>query len=181
MEAEAVDFSRFRFHRKSTASTFSASSFRFRFQIPAFDAVLQDFSDRFQEFEKISKTLRLVAFPHLVETESAPMDLQMELAQIKNDEQLVQKFKDEENSLETWKSAIKYPLLRELARETLTLSGSIDLCKSAFSKIKYLKNGYRTRLLDSNLESELRLMVSDETPDFASLSARMQTKGVINV
>ena len=27
-----------------------------------FDAVLQDFSDRFQDFEKISKTLRLVAF-----------------------------------------------------------------------------------------------------------------------
>ena len=29
VEAEAVDFSRFRFHRKSTASTASASSFRF--------------------------------------------------------------------------------------------------------------------------------------------------------
>ena len=34
VEAEAVDFSRFRFHRKSTASTASASSFRFRFYIP---------------------------------------------------------------------------------------------------------------------------------------------------
>ena len=33
VEAEAVDFSRFRFHRKSTASTASASSFRFH--IPA--------------------------------------------------------------------------------------------------------------------------------------------------
>ena len=31
VEAEAVDFSRFRFHRKRTAS---ASSFRFRFHIP---------------------------------------------------------------------------------------------------------------------------------------------------
>ena len=38
VEAEAVDFSRFRFrfHRKSTASTASASSFRFRFHIPGF-------------------------------------------------------------------------------------------------------------------------------------------------
>ena len=34
VEAEAVEFSRFRFHRKSTASTASASSFRFRFHIP---------------------------------------------------------------------------------------------------------------------------------------------------
>ena len=142
-----------------------------------FGAVLQDFSDRFQDFEKISKTLRLVAFPHLVKTESASMDLQMELVKIKNDEQLVQKYKDEENLLETWKSAIKYPMLRELAIETLALFGSTYVCKSAFSKIKYLKNEYRTRLLDSNLESELRLMVSNETPDFASLSARMQNQG----
>lgn len=34
------------------------------------------------------------------------MDLQMELVEIKNDEQLVQKFKGEENLLETWKSVI---------------------------------------------------------------------------
>ena len=60
-----------------------------------FDAILQDFCDRFQDFEKISKTSRLVAFPHLMETESAPMDLQMELVEIKNDEQLVQKFEEE--------------------------------------------------------------------------------------
>ena len=39
VEAEAVDFSRFRFrfHRKSTASTASASSFRFRFHIPDYN------------------------------------------------------------------------------------------------------------------------------------------------
>ena len=36
MEAEAVEFSRFRFHRKKTASTASASSFCFRFHIPDF-------------------------------------------------------------------------------------------------------------------------------------------------
>ena len=116
----------------------------------------------------------MLLFSHLVETKSAPMDLQMELVEIKNDEQLVQKFKDEENLLETWKSAIKYLMLRELTRETLTLFGSTYVCESAFSKIKYLMNEYRTQLIDSNLESELRLMVSNETPDFASLSARMQ-------
>ena len=132
------------------------------------DAVLQDFSDRFQDFEKISKTLKLVAFPHLVETKSAPTDLQMKLVEIKNDEQLVRKFKDEENLLETWKSAIKYPMLRELARETLALFGSTYVCESAFSKIKYLKKEHRARLLDSNLQSELRLMVSNETLDFVS-------------
>ena len=47
----------------------------------------------FKIFRKFKKLLRLVAFSHLVETESAPIDLQMELVDIKNDEQLVQKFK----------------------------------------------------------------------------------------
>ena len=73
-----------------------------------------------------------------------------------------------------WKRAIKYFLLRELARETLALFGSTYVCESAFSKKKYLKNEYRTRLLDSNLVSKLRLMAFKETPDFASLSARIQ-------
>ena len=51
------------------------------------------FLNVFKILRKFQK-LRLVAFPHLVETESVPMDLQMEPVEIKNDEQLVQKFKD---------------------------------------------------------------------------------------
>ncbi|KRZ04086.1 hypothetical protein T11_3479 [Trichinella zimbabwensis] len=43
------------------------------------DVLLKEFSERFKDFEKISVALRLVAFPHLVATESAPLDLQMEL------------------------------------------------------------------------------------------------------
>jgi len=43
-----------------------------------FDAVLQD-------FERISATLRLATFPHLVETKSVPLHLQMELLELKND------------------------------------------------------------------------------------------------
>ena len=139
-----------------------------------FDAVLQDFADRFQDFKKISQTLRLVAFPHLVDTESAPIYIQMELVELKNDEKLVAKFNQEENSIETWKSATEYPLLRELAKETFVLFGSTYVCKSAFSMMKYLKNEYCTRLLDGNLESQLKLIISRKVPDFARLSVHMQ-------
>ena len=109
-----------------------------------FNTVLQDFADRFQDFSRISTTLRLVAFPHLVETESAPLNLQMELVELKNNEQLVKKFKDEENLVDTWKGALEYPLLRELARKTLVLFGSTYMCEAVFSKMKYLKNKYQT-------------------------------------
>ena len=51
-----------------------------------FDGVLQEFSNRFQNFERISDKSRVVAYPHLVETETEPLNLQMELVELKNDE-----------------------------------------------------------------------------------------------
>ena len=89
-----------------------------------FDWVLQEFFNRFQDFERISDTTRLVAYPHLVETETAPLNLQVELVELKNDEQFVKKFKDEEDQLDTWRGSIKYPSLEELARKTVVLFGS---------------------------------------------------------
>ena len=61
-----------------------------------FDGVLQEFSNRFQDFKKISDTTRLGAYPHLVETETASLNLQMELVELKKDEQFVKKFKDKD-------------------------------------------------------------------------------------
>ena len=142
-----------------------------------FDAVLQEFSNRFQNFERISDTTRLVAYLHLFETETAPLNLQMELVKLKNDEQLVKKFKDEEDLLDTWRGAVKYPNLQELARKTLLLFESTYVCEAGFSRMKYLKNKYRTRLSDSNLECGLRLMISSEPPNFASLSEEVQDQG----
>ena len=82
-----------------------------------FDGVLQEFSSRFQDFERISITTKLVAYPRLVETKTAPLNLQMELVELKNDEQFVKKYKDEEDLLDTWRGAVKYPNLQELARK----------------------------------------------------------------
>ncbi|KAG8239675.1 hypothetical protein J437_LFUL013898 [Ladona fulva] len=141
------------------------------------DGLLQEFANRFQDFEKISATIRLVASPHLVETESAQLHLQMELVELKNNEQLVKKFTEESDLPDTWKSAVEYPQLRELARNILVLFGSTYFCEATFSRMKYLKNKYQTRLVDRNLESGIRLMVSSESPDFASLSANMQEQG----
>ena len=138
---------------------------------------MQEFSYRFQDCETISDTTKLVAHPHLVETETAPLHLQMELVELKDDEQLVKKFKDEEDQLDTWRGTVKYPNLQELARKTLVLFGSIYVCEAGFSRMKHLKNKYRTRLSDSNLECGLRLMVSSEPPNFASLAEEVQDQG----
>ena len=139
-----------------------------------FDGVLQQFSNRFQDFERIFDTTRLVAYPHLVETETAPLNLQMEVVELKNDEQLVKKFEDQENLLDTRRWAVEYPNLQELARKTLILFGSAYVCEAGFLRMKCLKNKCRTRLSDCNLECGLRLMISSEPPNFASLSEEVQ-------
>ena len=66
----------------------------------------------------------------------------MKLVELKNDKQLVKKFKDEEDMLHMWRGAVKYPNLQELTRKTLVLFGSTYVCKAGFSRMKYLKNKY---------------------------------------
>ena len=51
-----------------------------------FDSILKQFDDRFGEFHGMKKQLQLVSAPQTVETESAPLELQMELLELKNDD-----------------------------------------------------------------------------------------------
>ena len=141
-----------------------------------FHGVLQEFCYRFQDLESIFDTTRLVAYPHLVKTEIAPLNLQIKLVALKNDEQFVKKFEDKD-LLDTRRGAVKHPNLQELARKTLVLFRSTYVCEAGFSRMKYLKYKYRTRFSDSNLECGLRLMISSEPPNFASLSEEVQDQG----
>ena len=76
-----------------------------------FDEISQKFSYRFQDFKRISDTTRLAAYSRLVETETAPFNFQMEVVELKNDEQFVKKFKDEEDLLDTCRGTVQYPNL----------------------------------------------------------------------
>ena len=99
-----------------------------------FDGVLQEFSNRFQDFERISDTTGLAAYPHLVETKAAPLNLQMELVEWKNDKQFVKKFEDEEDLLHTWRGAVKYPNLQELAEKLLFFLEALTCAKQDFQE-----------------------------------------------
>ncbi|KAF0737720.1 general transcription factor II-I repeat domain-containing protein 2-like, partial [Aphis craccivora] len=73
---------------------------------------------------------------------------------------------------EFWKHAStqKYPNLRSIALRISSFFGSTWLCESTFSSMKYLKNKYRSRITDSNLDSSLRAAVSNYIPQFSKLS-----------
>ena len=135
---------------------------------------LQDFADRFQDFEKISQTLRHVAFPHLVDTESAPFHLQMELMQLKNNEKLVAKFNQEENLIESWKSAMEYSLLPELTRETFWKHLSLRI--SIFND-EVLEERVSHTIVGRKFGVSNKVMICREVPDFARFSAHMQDQG----
>ena len=82
------------------------------------------------------------------------------------------KLNQEENLIEMRKSATEYPLPQELARKTCTFWQHLHLRVSIFND-----EVLEERVLDGNLESQLKLMVSREVPDFAGLAARMQDGG----
>ena len=69
-----------------------------KYEIPAtsfsgvHEALLLEFAERFQDYDKISENMRLFASPHLVETDSALLDVQMELIELTNNAQLVKKY-----------------------------------------------------------------------------------------
>ena len=69
--------------------------------LSVFNGVLQEFSNRFQDFKRIFDTTKLAAYPCLIETKTALLNLQMKLVELNNDEQFVKKFKDEEDLLDT--------------------------------------------------------------------------------
>jgi len=77
--------------------------------------MLQEFTGRFNDFNKILPALRLAASPHSVEREHAALDVQPKLAEVKNDEQLLTKFEEKGDLIEVWKLAVEYSKLRELA------------------------------------------------------------------
>ena len=76
------------------------------------DSLLQEFPGRFNDFNRILTALRLVASPHPMETESAPLDIQVELVELKNDEQHLKKLQEKRDLIEAWKLVVEYPKLR---------------------------------------------------------------------
>ena len=58
----------------------------------------------------------------------------MELIELRNKEQFVKKFKDNEDLLDTWRGAVKYPNLQESAKKTLVLFWKHLRVRSRFFK-----------------------------------------------
>jgi 17beta-estradiol 17-dehydrogenase/3beta-hydroxysteroid 3-dehydrogenase/mitotic-spindle organizing protein 1 len=68
----------------------------------------------------------------------------------------------------------RYGALRTYALQMLTRFGSTYVCEASFSTMNVVKSKYRSRLSNANLESNLRVALSDYKPDYDRLVSDMQ-------
>lgn len=98
--------------------------------------------------------------------ENQPIELQMELCELQTDLELISS--SHTNGIHFWKtcSAFKYPKLTESMLRFLSMFGSTYSCEQNFSTMNIIKNKYRSRLTEVNLETLLRISTTNIEIDF---------------
>ena len=83
--------------------------------ISVLDSLIQNYNERFKDFEKHENCLKLTFMPNLVDIPSAPANLKMELIELSKDNILKYLFNSKNGPLEILKNAIDYPRPRHHA------------------------------------------------------------------
>ncbi|CAI5677807.1 unnamed protein product [Oreochromis niloticus] len=137
------------------------------------DALHGEFCRRFLDFNKIDKSLQLVAFPLSQDPETAPEELQLELIDLQSDPALKEKFSSLKlNDFYASLNDAAFPNLRRKAQMMLALFGSTFVCEQTFSVMNINKASHRSKLTDLHLRSILRIATTKLTPDFDALAKK---------
>ncbi|KAL3980946.1 trypsin [Sarotherodon galilaeus] len=137
------------------------------------DALHREFCRRFLDFDKIDKSLRLVAFPLSQDPETAPEELQLELIDLQSDPALKEKFSSLKlNDFYASLNDAAFPNLRRKAQMMLALFGSTFVCEQTFSVMNINKASHRFKLTDLHFRSILRIATTKLTPDFDALAKK---------
>ena len=142
--------------------------------ISVLDSLIQNYNDRFKDFEKHENTLKLAFMPHLVDIPSAPANLQMELIELSEDNIMKSLFNSKNDPLKIWKNTTDYPRLRHHAHKVLSCFSTTYCCESAFSYMTQIKTKLRTQLSDAHLEDQLRLRTTMLEPNIELLVKNKQ-------
>ncbi|XP_076744961.1 general transcription factor II-I repeat domain-containing protein 2-like [Maylandia zebra] len=137
------------------------------------DALHGEFCRRFLDFDKIDKSLQLVAFPLSQDPETAPEELQLELIDLQSDPALKEKFSS--LKLDDFYASLNdaaFPNLRRKAQMMLALFDSTFVCEQTFSVMNINKASHRSKLTDLHLRSILRIATTKLTPDFDALAKK---------
>lgn len=131
---------------------------------------------RFSDFRKFQEPFGLVENPWAITTANVARlsvfgyearNLKNELIDLQNDTELKSIFEEKKKDkvhYEFWKvvDEEKFPNLIDCAQKILCVFASTYVCESTFSKLKFIKNKYRSRLTSENVENILRISVSSQ-------------------
>ncbi|KAI6653051.1 general transcription factor II-I repeat domain-containing protein 2B-like [Oopsacas minuta] len=135
----------------------------------------ENFDTRFGDFRNQQQSFKIFAQPFSFELQYAPQELQLELIDLQSSIDLKADFKDVGviSFYKTLPSDI-YPAILQHARRIASLFGSTYTCEVFFSKMKYIKNKYRTNLTDDHLQDVLRISSTDMKPNIDGILIQQQ-------
>ena len=117
-------------------------------------SLTEEFQQRFRDFATIEKEITLFSSPVSVDHNDVPAHLQLDLIELKCDQQL---------------DKYRFQEIRTFAKKMLSLFGSTYLCEKTFSVMNMNKDRVRTRLSDSHLRDILRIKTTAFEPDLPHL------------
>ena len=145
------------------------------------------FSTRFADIRAYANELLLFSNPVLVNwREEVHSDFQLELMELQTDPDMkiifertkLKKVEDRLPLMDFYQKYVhearSYPKLIAHAKKMACIFGSTYVCEQLFSKMKFTKNKYRTRLTDSHLNDILCISSSSMTANIEKLVKKKQ-------
>jgi hypothetical protein len=131
------------------------------------EGMMEEFQTRFTDFEIMKNDIALFCNPFIVVKEEQPAQLQLEICDLQADPILSTM---KEKGMDLFKILPKetYPHLRDFGLRMSSMFGSMYLCESTFSNMKFIKSRYRCSLTDESLHF-LRLGTTNITVDIPAL------------
>lgn len=135
--------------------------------------LMLNFEKRFREFS--SENHDWVRNPFTYDPSELPGLLSDVLIDLQSSQALREHW-DKDGSACFWPSVTQqfWPLKRA-ALKVLVQFGTTYVCESSFSKLKYVKNKYRSRLGEAAVQNIMRIATTSYEPDYKVLLSGMQT------
>ena len=138
--------------------------------VESIQTLCSEIENRFGDFRNHEIEFKLFSEPFDIEPEKAPEHLQMELIDLQADTDLKRAY-NSNDLVEFYKLYLgeNYQHLKTHAQKLISLFGSTYTCEQFFSRMKFVKNKYRTRLTDQHLTCQLRIATSSMKADIDQL------------
>ncbi|XP_046863294.1 general transcription factor II-I repeat domain-containing protein 2A-like [Xenia sp. Carnegie-2017] len=153
----------------------ATTDFPLSFACGIIEELQHQFQERFADLHAKADELRLFQNPFQVDPAACPDSLQLEVIELQAYDLLRDKFKEGLVQFYQFLPKENYQNLRHFAAGLLSMFGSTYLREKTFSRMKYVKNSYRTNMSDENLRALLMLGTSKLKPNFFTiLSSKSQ-------